>query len=525
MDENDKIVAKALLRYQIISAYLAADPPRGQRRRMLEQLAAKTWMLESGQVVSVKAETIRYWLRRYRRGGFEALKDKPRCSGIGRRALSDELITTACRLKREVPERTLDRIIAIMENMQMAPPGLVRRSTLHRALAARGLSARKLKIADRCDLDRFEADYANDLWQSDMLQGPWLADPAKPGKMRRTYLYAFLDDASRLLLYGRFFFKGDLPALELVFKRSLQRYGRPVRVYYDNAKVYRSNHMRLICAELGIHRPIFTQPYRPMGHGKVESFNRFCITNFIAEVKASRIRTLDQLNEAFVAWIEEEYNQRNHSELGTSPKNRWMKDVSRIHYLEEEKIRVAFLWREVRTADKAGVVQLFNRKYKVSPQLARKKLELRYDPERLDQIEIFVDGAFRQRAKPLQIGANRTPKQLPILKEHHEHPPTDYLGYLTKKHQEKIHIKAAAGQKTDRASLKTFLAIVSKRIATQVFDAELATDFYNTYGPFETKLLETWLDNLLCNHPTNLHLSFYLEYIQHQLIQGQSADQ
>jgi hypothetical protein len=262
-----------------------------------------------------------------------------------------------------------------------------------------------------------------------------------------------------------------------------------------------------------------------MGHGKVESFNRYCVTNFIAEVKASRIRTLDQLNEAFVAWIEEEYNQRRHSELGTSPKNRWMKDVSRIHYLEEEKIRVAFLWREVRTADKTAVVRLFNRKYKVCQQLARKKLELRYDPERLDQIEIFVDGAFRQRAKPLQIGANRTPKQLPILKEHHEHTPTDYLGYLTKKHQEKIHIKAAAGQKTDRTSLKTFLAIVSNRIAAQVFDAKLATDFYNTYGPFETKLLETCLDNLLCNHPTNLHLSFYLEYIQHQLIQGQSADQ
>lgn len=518
MNEDDKIVAKALLRYQIISAYLAADPPRGQRRRMLEHLAAKTWVLESGQLVSVKAETIRYWLRRYRNGGFEALKDKPRCTGSGRQALTDELIATACQLKREVPERTLDRIIAIMENMQLAPPGLVRRSTLHRALQARGLSARKLKIADRCDLDRFEADYANDLWQSDMLQGPWLADPAKPGKMRRTYLYAFLDDASRLLLYGRFFFKGDLPALELVFKRALQRYGRPVRVYYDNAKVYRSNHMRLICAELGIHRPIFTQPFRPMGHGKVESFNRYCITNFIAEVKASRIRTLDQLNEAFLAWIEEEYNQRSHSELGTSPKNRWMKDASRIQYLEEEKIRIAFLWREVRTADKTGLVRLFNTKYKVAPQLAKKKLQVRYDPERLDQIEIFYDGAFRQRAKPVQVTPNRAPQQMPIVNEQREHPPTDYLGYLTKRHQNRI--KTAAGKKSNQTNLKTFLAILSKRIDIQVFDTELATEFYNTYGPFEPNRLAACLDNLLCNQPGNLHLSFYLEHIQDQLIQG-----
>ncbi len=216
------------------------------------------------------------------------MKDKPR-SDKGCRAIPKELIQTACGLKQQVPERTIDRIIAIMENMQLAPPGLLRRSTLHRALQAKGLSKRKLKPPEKRDLDRFAADYANDLWQSDMLQGPWLPDPEKKDKMRRTYLYAFVDDASRLVLYGRFFFKSDLPALELVFKRSLQRYGKPVRIYYDNGKVYRANHMRLICAELNIHRPIHTKPYRPEGHGKIEAFNRFCVTNFIAEVKASAI--------------------------------------------------------------------------------------------------------------------------------------------------------------------------------------------------------------------------------------------
>jgi transposase InsO family protein len=261
----DPVTAKALIRYQIISAYLAADPPRGQRRKLLRQLARRTWITDSGEAVTVKAETIRYWLRRYRRGGFEALKDKPRPRRGS--AIDQDLIQIACQLKREVPERSIERIIVIMEELQMAPPGLIRRSTLHRALKARGLSARSLKIPDKMDLDRFAADFANDLWQSDMLQGPWLPDPLREGKNRKSYLYAFLDDASRLLLYGRFFFKGDLPAMELVFKRALQRYGRPVRVYYDNAKVYRAGHMRLVCAELGIHRPVFTQRYRPMGHG------------------------------------------------------------------------------------------------------------------------------------------------------------------------------------------------------------------------------------------------------------------
>ncbi|MCP4934848.1 MAG: helix-turn-helix domain containing protein, partial [bacterium] len=168
MTENDRIVQKALLRFKIISAYLAENPPRGQRRAMLEHLSNKTWMLENGEIVHVKPDTIRYWIRLYRNDGFEALKDKPR-SDKGCRAIPKEIIQTACGLKQEVPERTIDRIIAIMENMQLAPPGLLRRSTLHRALQVKGLSQRKLKPPEKRDLDRFAADYANDLWQSDML--------------------------------------------------------------------------------------------------------------------------------------------------------------------------------------------------------------------------------------------------------------------------------------------------------------------------------------------------------------------
>ena len=66
MGDQDPIVQKALFRFQVISAYLASDPPRGKRWQILEQLAEKTWMLESGEILAVKAETIRYWLRLYR---------------------------------------------------------------------------------------------------------------------------------------------------------------------------------------------------------------------------------------------------------------------------------------------------------------------------------------------------------------------------------------------------------------------------------------------------------------------------
>jgi transposase len=253
-DSEDSRQALALLRYTVISAYLALEPKRGQKRQLLAQLAGRIWTGRGGQPLTIAAETIRTWIRRYKRAGLAGLEDKERPQR-GIKVLTPEQIELVTKLKRDVPERSLERIIQIAEEAKLIEPGLVRRSTLHRALKAQGLSARIKGPASVEDLDRFEAELPNDLWQSDMLVGPWLPDPERPGKMRRAYLYAFLDDHSRLLLHGRFSFKGELPALELVFRRSLQKYGLVRACYYDNGQVYRSGHMQQIVATLGIHPP------------------------------------------------------------------------------------------------------------------------------------------------------------------------------------------------------------------------------------------------------------------------------
>ncbi len=231
-DDEARRRERALCRYQVISAYLAIDPPRGRREALRQKLAAKLWRDPDGQPMQVAAETIRVWVRRYREGGFAALMDKPRARP-GVQTLSPEIVERLGALEREVPERSLDRLLRIVEETGQVEPGRVTRSTLHRVLQAAGISGRPPAASDDDDLDRFESDAPNALWQSDLLKGPWLPDPDKPGKMRRAHLYAFLDDHSRLLLHGRFSFKGDLPALELVFRRALQKWGRPGRCYLD----------------------------------------------------------------------------------------------------------------------------------------------------------------------------------------------------------------------------------------------------------------------------------------------------
>ena len=523
-DDKDLRRAKALARYMIISAYLALEPPRGQRRAVLEQLAGKVWEDTDGQPMQVQAETLRVWIRRYRRGGLEALEDKTH-PARGLVALSDEQVELACRLKREVPERSLDRLIRIMEDMELVEPGSVRRSTLHRALQREGLSARQCRVPDCNDLDRFEAATPNDLWQSDMLVGPWLPDPQRPGKSRRAYLYAFIDDHSRLLLHGRFSFKGDLPALELVFRRCLQKNGAPSRVYYDNGATYRARHMKQIVAEIGIHPIIYTQTYRPMGHGKIEALNQYIRSAFLAELKASNITTLDALNEAFLAWSDYEYNRKVHSETGQQPRERWRAGIERVRYADEEKLRLAFLWREERTADKAGVFSLFATRYQVGAEMARHRIEVRYDPEALDEVEVYFKGRFVERARPLEVQPGRRPRQ-PEPPPSDQQPGADWLQHLLEKRRREGFIEPSAKQTKDAAQQQrneadeAVVTLLFERLDPAAVNEAAVRSFLRRYGPFDSEAARTVLDRMLASTPKDLHVEVYLDAIRNQLNGG-----
>ncbi|MEQ1506361.1 MAG: helix-turn-helix domain-containing protein [Myxococcota bacterium] len=515
---NDEPPDRALVRYQVISAYLALEPLRGQRRAVLDQLAARTWTGADGAPFQVSAETIRVWVRRYRKSGLSGLRDRPRpVRGI--QALTPEVIELVCSLKREVPERSLDRLLRILEDMGKVDPGAVRRSTLHRALQKAGLSARRIRVVDAHDLDRFEAIGPNDLWQSDMLAGPWLPDPEVPGKMRRAYLYAFLDDHSRLLLHGRFSFKGDLPALELVFRRSLQKYGVPRKVYYDNGATYRSGHMRQIVAELGIHSILFTTAYRPMGHGKIEAYNRYCTSAFIAEVKASAIQTLDGLNEAFLAWADREYNGKVHGETGETPTARWRAGIGRVRYAEEEAVRRAFQWKETRKADKSGLFSLFGVRFQVGVTLARRSVEIRYDPEQVQEIEVWSEGAFVERLRPFAVQPHRRPKTEPAAAPPAK-PVADWLSHLVEKRRAEGATEPGPREVVDEAKARraaqddAIVALLADRLDPAVRDDASVGRFLERYGPIDLAVATASVDQQITARGRDLHVRRYLDAIR-----------
>ena len=526
-ETQDPRMSKAICRYEVVGRYLALKPRRGLKRKLLEKLAAETYIGPDGEPFRVSAETIRVWARRYRRNGLQGLMDKER-PRHGVAALTEGQQALICAMKKEVPARSLDRIIKIAEETELVERGVLRRSTVHRVLKAHGLSRRGGKTPDKEDLDRFEADFPNDLWQSDMLVGPWLPDPDRPGKVRRANLFLFIDDHSRFILHGRFSFSEDLPHMELVFRRSLQKCGMPRRAYFDNGKVYRAGHVKQMAAELGIHRVVHTQPHRPEGHGKIEALNSYIRSAFLAELEASSISTLDELNEAFVAWADLEYNDRVHEEIGETPRIRWERGVGDIRFAEEEKMRRAFLWTETRSPDKSGVFSLFGIKYQVGPGLGRRKVQVRFDPEALHQVEVWTDGNFQQRVKPLNVSAHRRPKQKEEApRDEKAAPVVDYLGYLVKKRRKLGPGEPTPKELSDKArelrehNTREIIELLDDRLDDGVVDSAAVRDFMDRYGPFDSGLAELALDEMLASGAgKDLHASVYLGAMRDAIVGG-----
>ena len=440
------------------------------------------------------------------------------------KTLTPDQIELFCQLKREVPERSLDRLLLIASDMKLIEPGTVSRSTLHRVLQQRGLSKRPTPVASVTDLDRFEADSANDLWQSDMLAGPWLPDPARPGKVRRAWLYAFLDDHSRLLLAGRFAFKGDLPALELVFRQAVRRYGVPRRVYYDNGATYRAKHMQQVVAALGIHRLVFTTPYRPMGHGKIEAFNRLCKAACIAEVRASSIQTLDELNAAFGAWVSRLYNKRLHGETGQTPQDRWRAGLNQIRHIDETVLRRAFLWSSKRKADKSGLLSLLGRRYQVCAELSNRRVEVRYDPDHLQQIEVWSDGQFVERIRPFVVQTHRRARHVAPDPDPPSTPTADWLGHLVAEHrvdidddpETELHRELERRRDLD----ERVLAILRHRLAPEVMDDDTVRAWLDRLGPFEPESVEHALELAVPTMGISQHIQQYLDMLLATLDRG-----
>jgi putative transposase len=177
--------AIGLFRYQLIRE--AADPAHStkERGKIVRELASREHTDPFGRRVRISRQTIDRWIRDWRAGGFDALVPSPRqCTP----RTPAEVLELAVALRRENPDRTAAAIRRILRTqLGWAPDERTLQRNFHRLGLTAGTGSGSAPV-----FGRFEAEHPNDLWTGDALHGIAIA-------ARKTYLFAFLDDHSRLL--------------------------------------------------------------------------------------------------------------------------------------------------------------------------------------------------------------------------------------------------------------------------------------------------------------------------------------
>jgi putative transposase len=402
-DSEDRRTKIALFRYTLILPLIRGEHSPGGKERLRQQIADRYHDIPYSSRRTLSTTTLARWERIYQEQGFDGLKPQPRSDRGDCRVISPQTLDRAETLKREQPLRSARSIIRILslDHTNPIPEPRVAPRTLRRQLARRGATAAQL-LADQRPRPyrRFERSHFGDLWQGDAMDGPYLPDPADPDRQRQTFLFAFLDDYSRLVPHAQFYWNEQLPRMEDCLKRAILRYSRPLALYVDRGKVYTSKHLDTICASLGMQRILGT-PYYPEGRGKIERFFQFVQSDFLPELAHSSITSIHQLNESLLAWIEVVYHPKLHTETGQAPLERFRQDVApAARPVDPEELRQAFLHRDRRKVTKTATFSFHNNRYRVPDYLRGQTVDLRYDPFDLTQIEVWFNDAFLQLAEP-----------------------------------------------------------------------------------------------------------------------------
>ena len=259
--DHDHRQAVALFRYGLIADLIHLPPGSPGISAQLQAKAEQDYTIPGSRRTRVAAETLRDWLKRYRRGGFDALLPKPRADRGQPRRLPDAVAETLIALKEQHPKLSVRLLIRRARNSGAVPADLpLPVSTIYRLFQREGLMVKKTDHPTGVDRRRFAFRHAGELWMSDVMHGITVGDG--PHQRRKTYLIAFIDDATRVIPYAAFALAENTAAFLPVFKQALIRRGIPERLYVDNGANYRSQHLALVCAKLGVAL-IHARPHQP----------------------------------------------------------------------------------------------------------------------------------------------------------------------------------------------------------------------------------------------------------------------
>lgn len=435
---------EALRRFQIIAPLVSIGTDPAKRVELRKEIARE---------MDISERTVRRYETAYWNNSFEGLKPVSRIHeeirgpfpGFGR--VLDEAIL----LKREVPSRSVNQIILILESEKVIEHGQLSRSTLQRYLYKAGFGKKQMKKyleAQNTSSKRFCKPHRMMLVQADIKYVMKLPI-GKNGAMTQCYVVALIDDHSRFILSSGVYDHQDADIVEDAYRKAILKWGTFHSTYVDNGKQFVSTQLIRTLTRLGIKHKR-TKPYAAASKGKIEVFNRL-VNSYISECRAQKIRTLEEANTFWDLFVEEYYHKKPHEGIaeyyrcmgvdvpaeGITPSQEFSRDSAALRFLDAGVVGEAFLHHETRMVDKAGCISFRGTKYETSSSLIGAEVEIAYDPMKTDTLTVSYPGIPSFTARPLRIDEFCSQKPaVPDSMLPKEPESSRFLAALQRKHEE-----------------------------------------------------------------------------------------
>ena len=434
----------ALTRYGLIAPLLDETLDTAAKTKLRGEISGRT---------GVSTRTIYRYEKQFASDAFQGLKPQSKQHSYSKQLPENfpELLEQAIQLKKEVPKRSVAKIIWILELEGRVAPGVLKRSTMERHLYKAGFGVRQMQMyndARESSSKRFCKPHRMMLVQGDIKYGCKLPI-GKNGAMVQTYLSSAIDDHSRMILASEFYNNQEELIVEDTFRKVILLHGKFDACYFDNGSQYVARQLKLSLGKLGI--PIrYARPRSGKSKGKVEKFHQV-VDAFLREVKLQKLQTLDELNRFWKIYLEEAYQNYSHDGIaeyykslnasvpgkGITPVQEWNRDTRSLTYLDTSVVTETFLHHEYRNVDKGACISFRGRRYETKPSLIGYKVEISYDPKSPEIITVHHEGIAPFTASPVKIGAfcDKTPT-LPASMQTPASEASRLLNGLAKKHEQ-----------------------------------------------------------------------------------------
>jgi transposase InsO family protein len=350
MEATDTTTARvrwARLRFSILGPLLAAPPEPGELGVRLRELALKRYQHPTTRApLQFSVSTLERWYYacRSENDPLRALERRvPRHAGTHPK-VSVELARAVAKLYQQHPtwsyQLHYDNLVTLAAEdhtlgllpsyptvrRYMKDLGLHRQK--HRPRCRRTAWASPLDAVGHGprEVRSYEMTHVHALWHLDFHAGSRKV-LCPSGERKTPILLGVLDDYSRIVGHLQWYLDETAESLVHGLCQALQKRGLPRALLTDNGAAMTAAETTEGLERLGILHET-TLPYSPEQNGKQENFWTRIEGRVMAMLEGEPELTLALLNQATLAWVEQEYHHQRHSEINETPMARILRGPS-----------------------------------------------------------------------------------------------------------------------------------------------------------------------------------------------------